>query len=270
VKPIDDVRERLAWLRQERIWPEGVRDLWADAFGLVVLLSLHERTRDARWLADAEALVADVERASRRRAPFRAAAMWIFALGRFGAHTPGYRTRALERATTTPLGNDPLAPYFGHVVFHDVAPRELAQEIAVAGNFVEKSWRTLVPDEDLDLGMMLWLSHFQPEARWAMHQRRVSLARLDLAWIDPPGYFCQRPEKRDERTAVGNYAVALGLRAVNAHTERALKVLSFFERDATVDRNAATQLMACAAWVPGELLRPKERPATAAERGGGW
>ena len=36
------VLKKLDWMREERIWPNGLRYLWTDAFGLVLLVSLYE------------------------------------------------------------------------------------------------------------------------------------------------------------------------------------------------------------------------------------
>ena len=35
------VLDKLAWMRAEGIWPNGQRYLWTDAFGVVLLISLH-------------------------------------------------------------------------------------------------------------------------------------------------------------------------------------------------------------------------------------
>ncbi len=40
---IPAVLDRLAWMRQQRIWPNGRRYLWTDAFGVVLLVSLSPR-----------------------------------------------------------------------------------------------------------------------------------------------------------------------------------------------------------------------------------
>jgi hypothetical protein len=34
---IEVVLDKLRWMRQQRIWPNGLRYLWTDAFGLVLL-----------------------------------------------------------------------------------------------------------------------------------------------------------------------------------------------------------------------------------------
>jgi hypothetical protein len=41
-------------MRTERIWPNGLRYLWTDAFGLVLYVSLYYELREERWLDEAE------------------------------------------------------------------------------------------------------------------------------------------------------------------------------------------------------------------------
>ena len=107
----DYVLAKLDWMRVERIWPNGLRYLWTDAFGVVLLVSLHRRFGDTHWLDEAEELVADVDRVLGRerglrigQAPdrdgqyFHYLAMWLFALGRLGEHRPAYRARAVALA----------------------------------------------------------------------------------------------------------------------------------------------------------------------------
>ena len=35
------VLDKLHWLREQRLWPNGRRYLWTDAFGVVLLVSLY-------------------------------------------------------------------------------------------------------------------------------------------------------------------------------------------------------------------------------------
>ena len=56
------VLAKLDWMRAQRIWPNGLRYLWTDAFGLVLFVSLYRELGERRWLDQAEALVGDVER----------------------------------------------------------------------------------------------------------------------------------------------------------------------------------------------------------------
>src|SRR5438270_12333509 len=61
------VLAKLDWMQSERIWPNGLRYLWTDAFGLVLLVSLYRQLRETEYLQAAEHLVAEVERVLGRR-----------------------------------------------------------------------------------------------------------------------------------------------------------------------------------------------------------
>lgn len=61
-REIDYVLARLDWMRRERIWPNGLRYLWIDAFGVVLMVSLYDELRDERFLNQAEWVVGDVDR----------------------------------------------------------------------------------------------------------------------------------------------------------------------------------------------------------------
>ena len=58
LKNIDYVLRKLAWMRSQRIWPNGLRYLWTDAFGLVLLVSLYEALNEEPYLDGAKELVA--------------------------------------------------------------------------------------------------------------------------------------------------------------------------------------------------------------------
>ena len=103
------VEEKLAWMRDRAIWPNGQRYLWTDAFGVVLLVSLYHNSGDEAYLEQAEWVVAQVERVLGRErgirigeAPdrdgqyFHYLAMWIYALGQLGALRPTYRKRAVD------------------------------------------------------------------------------------------------------------------------------------------------------------------------------
>jgi hypothetical protein len=62
LRDTDYVLQKLDWMRAERIWPNGLRYLWTDAFGVVLYISLYRELREQRWLDAAESLIADVER----------------------------------------------------------------------------------------------------------------------------------------------------------------------------------------------------------------
>ena len=56
------VLAKLEWMRENRIWPNGLRYLWTDAFGVVLLVSLHVESGRDEYLSDAELVVAEVDR----------------------------------------------------------------------------------------------------------------------------------------------------------------------------------------------------------------
>ena len=97
------VLDKLAWMRTESIWPNGQRYLWTDAFGVVLLISLHAESGERRYLDQAEWVVAEVDRVLGRprgirigEAPdrdgqyFHYLAMWLYALAILGRHLPDY------------------------------------------------------------------------------------------------------------------------------------------------------------------------------------
>ena len=106
---IKNVLSKLAWMREQSIWPNGVRYLWTDAFGVVLLVSLYHELKQKKFLDEAQRVVASVERVLGRRHGFRIGqaadrdgqyfhylAMWVFALTRLGRVVPEYRAKAIQ------------------------------------------------------------------------------------------------------------------------------------------------------------------------------
>src|SRR3990172_12649316 len=106
LKDTDYVLGKLHWMRAERIWPNGLRYLWTDAFGLVLLVSLHEELKEERFLDEAVWLVAEVERVLGRKRGIRIGeesdrdgqyfhylAMWLYALSVLGRYEASYREK---------------------------------------------------------------------------------------------------------------------------------------------------------------------------------
>jgi hypothetical protein len=291
----DYVLAKLQWMREQRIWPNGLRYLWTDAFGLVLLVSLHKRLREQRYLDEAEWLVGEVERVLGRtrgirigEAPdrdgqyFHYLAMWLFALGRLGALKGCYRDQAIalardiHRAFVIPgtgviwkmtedlsgpypgFGLGALDAFDGYVAYRLLDEEALAPEIAEMRELIEREYQRLSIDQDLGLGMMLWLTHFFPNEPWARIQTPRSLAMLDHLWIDPPGYFCRAPGLPQVKFAFTNYGISLGLQAVERHLDRVAKLNTFFDDYRSgdeYDREAITHVMACTSHFPGEFLR---------------
>jgi hypothetical protein len=281
-------------LHKRRVWPNGARYLWTDAFGVVLLVSLFRRLGDPSYLRNAADVVAEVDRVLGRerglrigQAPeregqyFHYIAMWVFALMRLGEIEPAYTERAIrivkdvhprfvvpgtgvfwkmKEDLSGPYpgsGWGALDAYHGYVVYRLLAPKELAKEIGEMGTIIDQSWRSLDITQDLALGMMLWIAHFFPHERWAIHERRRALAILERMWVDPPGYFCRQPFLRDTKYAFTNYGISIGLQATHAHLERVEKLHDYFEAHEGGDEyveDAITHVMACCAYLPGELL----------------
>jgi hypothetical protein len=106
---ISYVHDKLRWMRSNRIWPNGLRYLWTDAFGIVLLVSLYEELGDPLYLDDAEWLVAEVDRVLGQprgirigEAPdrdgqyFHYLAMWLYALAILGRHIATYTQKGIE------------------------------------------------------------------------------------------------------------------------------------------------------------------------------
>lgn len=293
---IDYVLEKLDWMRDERIWPNGLRYLWTDAFGVVLYVSLYRQTGDSKWIEAAEALVADVERVLGRprgyrigEAPdrdgqyFHYLAMWLYALSCLGEHDSSYREKGIgiAKAIHGPfvipgtgviwkMKEDLSGPYpgyglgamdafDGYVSYRLLGETELADEIAEMKAIMDRQYRSLDIDQDLGLGMMLWLAHFFPDEGWAKVQADRAFDALDDLWIEPPGYFARATHARQVRIAFANYGVSVGLRSWDRWPERIERLNQFFETHPSgdqYDREAITWVMACSSHFPGALLSP--------------
>jgi hypothetical protein len=293
LKDTDYVLAKLAFMRNERIWPNGLRYLWTDAFGVVLLVSLHEVLKEERFLDEAEWLVADVMRVLGRKRGIRIGeesdrdgqyfhylSMWLYALYVLGRIKPEYRERgiALARDIHRPFvvpgrgviwkmkedlsgpypgyGFGALDAFDGYVSYRLLDEEGLAPEIAEMKDIIDRTAGQLVITQDLGLGMMLWMTQFFLEEKWAELQRRRSLAMLDRMWVDD-GFFCREPYLPEMRFAFTNYGVSVGLQAVDAMPERVAALNTYFDTYRSgdeYDRNAITHVMACNSHFPGLLL----------------
>lgn len=291
---IDKVLAKLRWMREERIWPNGLRYLWTDAFGVTLLVSLRNLLGDDRFLDEAEWVVGEVDRVLGRPRGIRIGeepdrdgqyyhylAMWLFALWRLGQVKSEYQAKGVELAKTIhprfvipgrgviwKMREDLSRPYPGYgwgsldvfhglVVYRLLDARELRAEIAEMEILANGLYAGLHVTQDLGLGMLLWMSHFFPREPWAMILRERSQKTLDKMWIHPPGYFCREPSLPDVKFAFTNYGVSVGLQAVVTHLDRVEQLNQFFESYRSgdeYDRNAITHVMACSSWFPGELV----------------
>jgi hypothetical protein len=294
LRDVGYVLEKLDWMRAERIWPNGPRYLWTDAFGVVLCVSLYRELGGSHWVDEAERLVADVERvlgrprglrigeaADRDGQYFHYLAMWLFALARLGDLEPEYRQRgvALARdihsAFVIPgrgvfwkmkedlggpypgYGLGAMDAYDGYVSYRLLDGEALAPEIAEMRALIEQTWRTLDIEQDLGLGIMLWLAHFFPHEPWAKAQTTRALRTLDSMWVNPPGYFSRAPGLSNTKFAFTNYGVSLGLQTMDVWPERVERLNAFFANWRSgdeYDREAINWVMACTSHLPGAFI----------------
>ena len=292
-KDVGYVLDKLNWMRAERIWPNGLRYLWTDAFGVVLLVSLFTALGERRFLDEAEWVVSEVDRVLGRprgirigEAPdrdgqyFHYLAMWLYALSVLARHVPDYRRKGIDlvrqihlafvmpgRGVVWKMKEDLSAPYpgfglgaldafDGYISYRCLDERALVHEIADMRALIDTTVAGLRITQDLGLGMMLWLTHFFPAEHWAAVQRQRSLAMLDLMWRED-GYFCREPDLPYVKFAFTNYGVSVGLQSVQAMTERVSRLNSFFDHYRSgdeYDREAITHVMACSSHFPGYLI----------------
>ena len=288
------VTEKLKWMRAERIWPNGQRYLWTDAFGLILLVSLYTESGNAKYLDEAEWLVAEVERvlgrprgmrigeaADRDGQYFHYLAMWLYALAVLSRYIPDYRDKGIllvrqihdafvlpGRGVIWKMKEDLSAPYpgsglgaldafDGYISYRLLGETRLSDEIDEMHQLIEITAPQLVITQDLGLGMMLWMSHFFPDEPWAVIQLNRCLSILDGMWIDE-SYFCREPDYPQVKFAFTNYGISIGLQSVNAMPDRVYKLNSFFANYHSGDRydfDAITHVMACCSHFPGHLIK---------------
>ena len=293
-KDIGYVIAKLGWMRAQGIWPNGLRYLWTDAFGLVLVVSLYDETGERKYLDQAESLIAEVVRVLGRargirigEAPdrdgqyFHYLAMWLYGLAVLGRHILDYRRLGVElvrqiheafvqphRGVIWKMKEDLSGPYpgygfggldafDGYVSYRLLDETALADEIADMHLLIEQQSPNLQITQDLGLGMMLWMTHLFQEEDWAVTQKSRCLHMLGQMWIDE-GYFCREPWARNLRFAFTNYGVSVGLQAVNAMPQRVRSLNAYFETYRSgdeYDRNAITHVMACSSHFPGYLIR---------------
>lgn len=294
LRDLDYVLNKLEWMRQERIWPNGLRYLWTDAFGVVLYVSLFRETGGERWLDEAKRLVGEVDRVLGRQRGYRIGeavdrdgqyfhylAMWLFALACLGDHDTSYREKGIRvakdihrpfvlpgRGVIWKMEEDLSAPYpgyglgsmdafDGYVSYRLLSEDQLAPEIAEMRAIIDRQYKDLDIDQELGLGMMLWLAHFFPDEDWARLHHVRSLDALERLWVDPPGYFGRASYARHVRIAFANYGVAVGLQSWGEWPERIDALNGYFESYRSgdeYDREAITHVMACSAHFPGAMV----------------
>jgi len=293
-KEIEYVLDKLAWMREQSIWPNGLRYLWTDAFGLVLLVSLYKELNEGQYLHQAEWLVAEVERvlgrtrgirigeaADRDGQYFHYLAMWLYALAVFGKFIPTYRDKGVElvkqihdrfvipnkgviwkmnETLDVPYpgyGLGALDAFDGYISYRMLDESSLLHQIGDMKKLIDQTAFDLTITQDLGLGMMLWLTHFFPDEKWAKLQKSRCVSMLDHMWQEQ-GYFCREPYLPDTKFAFTNYGVSIGLQAASEMPERVQKLNDYFEEYRSgdeYDTNAITHVMACTSHFPGYFVQ---------------
>jgi hypothetical protein len=291
---LEYVLNKLHWMRAERIWPNGLRYLWTDAFGVVLLVSLYRALAKDEFLDEAERVVAEVDRVLGRPRGIRIGeepdrdgqyfhylTMWLYALAVIGRHIPRYREKGIDlvhqvhdaflvpgRGVIWKMKEDLSGPYpgyglgaldafDGYTSYRMLDEKALSHEIADMNKLIDQSAADLVITQDLGLGMMLWMTQFRPEQYWAQLQRKRCLVILDRMWRQD-GYFCREPDLPRTKFAFTNYGVSIGLQAAGSMPARVDRLNEFFESYRSgdeYDRAAITHVMACSSHFPGYLIR---------------
>lgn len=294
---IEYVLDKLRWMRAEHIWPNGIRYLWTDAFGVILLMSLHRVLAKDEFLDQAEQVIAEVYRVLGRERGIRIGeepdrdgqyfhylAMWLYALAVIGRHIPRYREMGVDlvhqvheafivsgRGVIWKMKEDLSGPYpgygfgaldafDGYVSYRILDEKALSGEIADMRTLIDQTATDLVITQDLGLGMMLWMTQFFPEEPWARLQRKRCLAMLDHMW-QREGYFSREPDLPRTKFAFTNYGVSVGLQAAGAMPDRVERLSEFFETYRSNDeyeRAAITHVMACSSRFPGYLINRQD------------
>lgn len=285
----------MQWMRENEIWPNGLRYLWTDACGVILLTSLYRETGEEEYLDKAEKVVDDVYRVLGREKGIRIGeaedrygqyyhylAMWLYALYCIGLEKPGYHEQAVElvedvhphfyepgkgihwKMKEDLSGPEPgygygaLDAFHGYVVYKLLDRERLEDQIKEMRGLIDQNYKQLRVDQDLGVGMMLWLTHFFPDEDWAKYQKFQSLEMLDELWIEEKGYFCRYPGYRDTKFAFTNYGISIGVQSVKAQLNRVDQLNEYFEHYKSgdeYDTAAITHVMACNSHFPGMFLK---------------
>lgn len=177
----DYVLAKLGWMRENRIWPNGLRYLWTDAFGVLLLVSLYNKLGKAAYIDEAEWVVAEVDRLLGRPRGIRIGeepdrdgqyfhylTMWLYALAVLARYIPSYRRKGIElvhqiheafvlprRGVIWKMQEDLSGPYpgywfgaldafDGYVSYRMLDERELSREIAAMRELIDRQSPDLV------------------------------------------------------------------------------------------------------------------------------
>ncbi len=295
---IAKVLEKLAWMSANAIFPNGLRYLWTDAHGVCNYLSLYKSLGEKKYLDAAESLVGEVYRVLGRKRGIRIGeepdrdgqhfhylTKWMFALCQLGRIRPEYHAKAVALVKEVHksfvvkgvgvywkmkedlsgiypgYGYGGLDYYDGYTMYKLIDEVALSSEIADMRALIEADYEDFSCTQDLGLGEMLWMTHFNPDEKWARTLYERSVATLDSMWVDlgknKGGYFCRQPDLRKVKLAFSNFGVSVGLQSVGLWPERVEGINRFFETYKSgdeYDTKSITHVMHCSSLYPGVFI----------------
>jgi hypothetical protein len=299
------VLQKMDWMRANKIWPNGLRYLWTDAYGVCNLLSLYHELGDDKYLKEAENLISEVYRVLGRRKGLRIGeepdrdgqyfhylTKWMFALKQMSKVKPEYHEKVVQlvkdihpafyvprRGIIWKMEEDLSGPYpgygyggldhyDGYVTYRLIDEQALSSEISQMYSLIQRDYRDFHCTQDLGLGEVLWMTHFFPDEEWSKHLKEHSIKMLDTMWNEE-GWFRREPYLRRTKIAFSNYGVSVGLQAVDIWPDRVQKLNDYFETWKShdeYDTNSITHVMGCTSWFPGVFLKDYQPPATTTKK----
>jgi len=292
---IQKVIEKLEWMKEKKIWPNGERYLWTDSFGVVNLLSLYKHLGDKKYLDEAKQVVDNVysvlgrkkglrigQQPDRDGQYFHYLAKWMFALNELGKIEPQYHQMAVDLVRQVHphfiipkvgvywkmredlsgvypgYGLGGLDFYQGYVTYRLIDEKALSSEIGDMHDLVQMNYKKFSCTQDLGLGDTLYYCHFFPDEHWAQTVKERCVYMLDKMWRKE-GYFARDAVYQPKGIlAFGNFGVSLGLQSQKLWPERVNKLNQFFEGYKSgdeYDMAAITHVMQCTSYFPGLFLK---------------
>jgi hypothetical protein len=112
-------------------------------------------------------------------------------------------------------GYGALDSFNGYIAYRALDERALASEINEMRDLIARDYEQLHIDQDLGLGMMLWLTHFFPQERWATIQSGRCLPRSSACGLIRPVISAVRPVYGTSNSRSPTMASRLGCRQLD-------------------------------------------------------
>jgi len=271
---LEAVTKKLDWMRENKIWPNGLRYLWTDAHGILLLISLYNETGDDRYLSEAERVVGEVKRVLGRKRGYRIGeapdrdgqyfhylTKWMYALNELGKFKSQYRNEAIQLVKDIhasffipnvgfiwKMKEDLSGPYPGYgiggldhydayTVYRAIDEHSLANEIRDVQRLVLKTYTSYRCTQDLGLGETLWMAHHFPNEAWARYLTSSCLSSLEQMWrqVDESRGYFTRDLRMNMVIAFSNFGVSIGCQAAGVWHKRVRDLHNFFATFASHD-----------------------------------